>query len=278
MADRQASFREGYAQTNGHGRMHYHEAGDRNGESLILIHTNGGSAYQYAKVLPLLAGRFRVIAWEMPGHGDSDPLSRHYSIEDYCAALAAFLDALSIPAAHIAGVSCGGSIAVGFPSLYHLRALSTVIIDKPFRTSDEWGARWAHTEANFGIVINSVEDVKQRLNKVDDAVLTRWNIDRGKAGPKQMVSVMWAMRDFDVEKNVRNIRCPAMVPYGAKGPAISLRERFEKAVPHGCSRPSDWPASSRWAARSSIAPSTSCRTTRACAAAWLRAANCSRTY
>lgn len=232
MAEQKVAFKDGYAQTNGHGRMHYHEAGPKDGETLILIHTNGGSAHQYVHVLPLLARHFRVIAWEMPGHGDSDPLPRHYSIEDYCAALAAFMDALGIARAHIAGVSCGGSIAVGFPSLYHLRTLSTVIIEKPFRTSDEWAARWAQTEANFGIVINSAEEVKHRLNKVDDAVLTRWNIDRGKAGPKLMVSVMWAMRDFDVNANVRNIRCPAMVLYGAKGPAIGLRERFEKAVPH----------------------------------------------
>lgn len=232
MADQQPAFKDGYAQTNGHGRMHYHQSGPADGEPLILVHTNGGSAYQYAKVLPLLAKRFRVIAWEMPGHGDSDPLSRHYSIEDYCAALAAFMDALGIAKAHLAGVSCGGSIAVGFPSLYHLRTLSSVIIEKPFRTSDEWGARWGHTEANFGIPTQSLEEVKQRLNAVDEAVLTRWNIDRNKAGGKTMVSVMWAMRDFDVDANVRNIRCPAMVMYGAKGPAIALRARFEKAVPH----------------------------------------------
>jgi aminopeptidase N len=43
-------------------------------------------------VIPALARQFRVIAWDMPGHGDSDPVTRHYSIADYCAALAAFHD------------------------------------------------------------------------------------------------------------------------------------------------------------------------------------------
>ena len=77
------AFREGFVQTNGHGRMHYLEAGS--GTPLVLIHTNGGSAHQYAGVMPALARQFRVIAWDMPGHGDSDPVTRHYSIADYCA-------------------------------------------------------------------------------------------------------------------------------------------------------------------------------------------------
>ena len=91
-----AAFKEGFIQTNGHGRMHYHEAGPvgNGAETLILIHTNGGSAYQYAGTLATLSKKFRVIAWEMPGHGDSDPLPRHYTIEDYCAALAAFTQSL----------------------------------------------------------------------------------------------------------------------------------------------------------------------------------------
>jgi pimeloyl-ACP methyl ester carboxylesterase len=234
MANPQAvAFKEGFIQTNGHGRMHYHEAGPlgSGAETLILIHTNGGSAYQYAGTLAMLSKKFRVIAWEMPGHGDSDPLSRHYTIEDYCAALAAFMDALGIKAAHISGCSCGGSISVGFASLYHTRTLSTVIVETPMRNFDEWGARWSHTEANFGIPTQSAEEVQQRINTVNDAVLARWNIDRNKAGGKLLVSVMWAMRQFDTEGNVKNIRCPAMILYGAKGPTISMKDRYAKAVP-----------------------------------------------
>jgi len=224
------AVKEGFAQTNGHGRMHYHEAGS--GDPLILIHTNGGSAYQYAGVMETLARDFRVIAWEMPGHGDSDPVSRHYSIEDYCAALAAFMDALDIKAAHVSGCSCGGSISVGFASLYGHRTLSTVIVETPFRTYDEWGARWSHTEANFGIPTQPAHEVKERIAAADEALLTRWNIDRNKAGGKLMISVMWAMRQFDVKAGVLNIRVPAMVLYGARGPTISMRDRFSAAVPH----------------------------------------------
>mgnify|MGYP003343399570 CR=1 FL=1 len=52
------ALKEGFVNTNGHGRMHYQEAGS--GEPLILIHTNGGSVYQYAQAAGHLAKKFRV--------------------------------------------------------------------------------------------------------------------------------------------------------------------------------------------------------------------------
>ena len=59
-------------------------------------------------VAPLLAKHFRVIAWDMPGHGDSDRIARHYSVEEHAKALAALMTALKIKAAHISGASIGG--------------------------------------------------------------------------------------------------------------------------------------------------------------------------
>lgn len=220
---------EGFVEVAGHGRMHYLEAG--RGDPLVLIHTNGGSVHQYADSVPRLATRFRVIAWGIPGQGDSDPLPRHYSIEDYCAALAAFLDTLGVDTAHVAGCSCGGSISLGFASLYPQRTLSSVIAEMPLRTEPEWRAYWRNIDGNFGIPTQSPDQVRPRLNVVDDAVVARWNADRNKAGAKIMVSMMWAMRRFDTEAHLKKLRCPAMIVFGATGPAIAHKDRFVTAVP-----------------------------------------------
>jgi pimeloyl-ACP methyl ester carboxylesterase len=73
-------MKHGFVQTK-HGRLHYLEAGK--GPTLVLLHSNGASAFQYEQVLPGFAERSRVLALDMPGHGDSDPITRHYSIEAY---------------------------------------------------------------------------------------------------------------------------------------------------------------------------------------------------
>ena len=54
----------------------------------------------------------RVIAVDYPGHGDSEPLKRHYSVEDYADFTVAFMDALNIPKASVLGSSIGGAVAV----------------------------------------------------------------------------------------------------------------------------------------------------------------------
>jgi 3-oxoadipate enol-lactonase len=221
--------KEGFVVTAGHGRMHYLEAGT--GIPVILIHTNGGSARQFEQVLGQLSKDHRAIAWEMPGHGDADPVSRHYTIEDYCDALAHFMDALGIPAAHISGTSCGGTITACFASRFASRTLSAVIVETPLRTSAEWGERWDHTEGNFGIPSQGVEEIKKRVADVDDAFVARWNIDRNKAGAKLMMSVMWAMRDYDIQAAISAITRPAMMLYGARGPTIAMRDRLPNLAP-----------------------------------------------
>jgi pimeloyl-ACP methyl ester carboxylesterase len=219
-----------FVAVHGHGRQHYKEAGS--GEPLILIHTNGASAWQYAEIFPLLLPRMRVIAWDMPGHGDSDGIARHYSVEDYADALNGFMEALGLRDAHISGCSIGGSICVAFASRYPHRTRSTVIVETPFRSDSEWNAAWENVEANFGLPTQTEQQMGERVAKVDDARLKRWNIDRNKAGARTMVDVMWAIRGFDVGAAAKAIQRPAMILYGKRGPTIAGRARFEALAPH----------------------------------------------
>ncbi|MDB5927698.1 MAG: alpha/beta hydrolase [Betaproteobacteria bacterium] len=230
MDSKDLGIKDGFAKTRSHGRIHYRELG--RGDPLILMHTNGGSAYQHDPVAPLLAGRFRMISWTMPGHGDSDPLARHYSIEDHAAVLAEFMDALDIRRAHVGGSSVGGSITAAFASQYADRTLSAMLIETPCRTFDEWGARWGHTEGNFGLPTQNEDQVKERVANVDAALLQRWNIDRNKAGAKAMVGVMWAIREFDVKTAASKVKRPAVILYGKRGPTIADQERFRAVAPN----------------------------------------------
>lgn len=66
------------------GRLHGLETGS--GEPLLLLHSVGCSAWEFEPVLGLLGRNHRVLAWDMPGHGDSAPLTRPLDIGDYAEA------------------------------------------------------------------------------------------------------------------------------------------------------------------------------------------------
>jgi pimeloyl-ACP methyl ester carboxylesterase len=104
---------------------HYLEAGPASGEPLILVHGWDCSAYWWHHIIePLARAGYRVIAYDLKGHGfsDSDP-RRDYTVAGFSADLAAFADALELPAQHVAAFSLGAFVALQYaataPSRVH---------------------------------------------------------------------------------------------------------------------------------------------------------------
>lgn len=93
------------------GKLHYTDTGD--GEPLILLHANPGDSRDFEAVIPALAKKFRVLALDWPGYGNSDVPSpaESTSIPLYRNVLTSFMEALAIPRAAFIGNSVGGNVA-----------------------------------------------------------------------------------------------------------------------------------------------------------------------
>lgn len=212
-----------FAQTS-FGRIHCLTAGS--GDPLILLHSNGGSAYEYEHVIEPLAARFRVIAWDMPGQGDSDPLLRHVSVHDYADAVIEMMDALDIPKAAVLGDSIGGAICIALGAHHMDRMDKVFIVECPYRPAEEWSGNWENTEANYAPITQTMERIKPRFRNVDEALLKRWNIDRAKAGSKTCLSVMWALREYDAGADLAKVPANQVVMFGDKGPTVAKIDKF----------------------------------------------------
>ena len=90
----------------------------------------------------------------------------------------------------------------------------------------QWKQQWPRIEANFGQPIQTRELVAPRVKQVSDDFLVRWNIDRQKAGAKAMMSVMWALRSYDFDANLRIVPPKTVVIFGDRGPTIANKDRF----------------------------------------------------
>ncbi|HEY8580571.1 MAG TPA: alpha/beta hydrolase [Beijerinckiaceae bacterium] len=211
------------------GVIHCHVAGE--GEALLLLHSNGASAHEYEHVLNLLAERHRVIAWDMPGHGDSDAPVRRYDVEDYAAAAVALLDALEIDRAHVAGSSIGGSITIALGARHPSRVRTLMPIETPVRTPEEWAAGWFQTEKMFGAVTQAQDQVAPRFRSVDADFMARWNVDRAKAGARGMIGVMWALRRYDVLADAARVGAPTLLLYGDRGPTAARAPQLAARIP-----------------------------------------------
>ncbi len=84
------------------------------GEVLLLLHGMGGSTETWRSMIGPLSRHHRVIAPDLPGHGESDKPRRDYSLGAFAVLLRDFLDELGVTRATIVGHSLGGGIAMQF--------------------------------------------------------------------------------------------------------------------------------------------------------------------
>ncbi|GAA2541461.1 alpha/beta fold hydrolase [Pseudonocardia hydrocarbonoxydans] len=77
-----------------------------------------GHLEAYARNIAALAGHFRVIAYDYPGHGYTTLAEADLELPDYVAHLRGLLDALGVDRAHLSGESLGGWVAVKFAAEY----------------------------------------------------------------------------------------------------------------------------------------------------------------
>ncbi|MCB1744416.1 MAG: alpha/beta fold hydrolase [Gammaproteobacteria bacterium] len=96
-----------------HGEIAWREAGD--GPALVLLHGLNGNASSWTHQYEAFADRFRVVGWDAPGYGGSDPHPAP-GVAAYADAVAAWLDALGIQSCHLLGHSMGSLIA---PNVAH---------------------------------------------------------------------------------------------------------------------------------------------------------------
>jgi pimeloyl-ACP methyl ester carboxylesterase len=106
-------------------RIYWDEQGQ--GAPILLIMGLGWPSYLWHRTRPVLASRFRTIALDNRGVGQSDVPPGPYSMAMMASDAAAVLDAAGVDRAHIFGLSMGGMIAQEFALQYPTRVESLLL-------------------------------------------------------------------------------------------------------------------------------------------------------
>src|SRR2546422_6040543 len=96
-------------------RFHYTDWGEVAAPVVVMLHGITGHARAWDDEARALASRFRVVALDQRGHGDSDPApDGDYTVATMAGDLAAFADALELTRFSLVGLSMGGRVAIAF--------------------------------------------------------------------------------------------------------------------------------------------------------------------
>jgi pimeloyl-ACP methyl ester carboxylesterase len=113
--------------------VNYDVQGD--GDPLLLIPYLSADHACFAFQLQAYTEHFRCIAIDLPGSGESDKPPGPYSTESYADLVAAFLGAIGVESAHVAGVSLGAAVGMHLAARHPSRVRS-LSLHSAWDTSD----------------------------------------------------------------------------------------------------------------------------------------------
>ena len=157
------------------------------GEPLVLLHGVGMQSAAWEPQIEALAKHHRIIALDLPGHGQSAPLPAHSRLGDYVVWCHDVITRLNLGQVNIAGHSMGALIAAGYaithPALLHRVAL----LNGVYRRDD----------ASSAAVIARATAIRE--GQVDlEAPLSRWFADTpAEAGVRDQVATWLRAIDID---------------------------------------------------------------------------------
>jgi len=130
------------------------------GETLLLIPYTSADHACYAFQLPAYTAHFSCVAVDLPGSGESDKPAGPYSTEGYADQLAAFLDAIGVERAHVAGVSLGAAVGLHLAARHPGRVGSLSL-----------HSGWSSTDAYIEAVVEQWRTLASSLPTVADVVV-----------------------------------------------------------------------------------------------------------
>lgn len=232
--------------------MNYDRQGE--GEPLILIPYLTADSACYAFQVAEYAKHFTCISVDPRGAGESDKPAGDYSIELLADDVAAFMQALNIDRAHVAGLSSGAAITLWLGAKYPHKVKSLSV-----------HGGWTRTDPFLKAVVEGWQAMAKSLGSVTEAVILGifpWcftprfyaNPDyinalaefvRGR--PAQPLEAFMrhsnAVIAHDIEASLSNIKAPTQITFGRHDMITSTRfadrmmseiENAELVVFEGC--------------------------------------------
>lgn len=143
--------------------LHFRDQNPRQERTFVFVNSLGTDLRIWDDVAAYFGTDYRLLRYDLRGHGLSDAPPAPYSIADHVGDLAALLDAREIKGAIIVGLSVGGMVAQGLAARRPELARMLVLCDTAHKigSPEMWNAR-----------IEAVR--KSGLASIADAVIDRW--------------------------------------------------------------------------------------------------------
>ena len=197
-------------------QLHYEEYG--HGTPVLLLHGLGSSTRDWENQKAALAEHYKVILFDLRGHGRSDRPKEQYSMTTFADDVLALLEHLQLEKVHLVGISMGGMVGFQLAVDHPQRLLSlTVVNSSPqvrinsVRSALQIGKRWLFSR------LLSMQSIGNMISKVlfpepDQAALRTKVVERWRFNDKHAyLASLDAIIGWGVSERLERIDCPVLV-------------------------------------------------------------------
>lgn len=225
--------------------LHVRDTGPREAPAVVMLHGFGSSLHTWEPWARALERDFRVIRFDLPGSGLSEPdPTGDYTDARTMQVLATLMDRLGVARASLIGNSIGGRIAWTFAALYPGRVAKLVLIspdgfespgivygEKPAVPATVELMRYFLPKALLRANLEAAYGNRQALS---DATVDRYyDLMLAPGVRSAMIARMRQTMRADPEPLLHRIRAPVLLVWGERDqmiPFANVRD-YEKALP-----------------------------------------------
>ena len=203
-------------------------------ETMVLLHAAMGSRNRFHQWMPHLVGRWRVVRWDMRGHGASEvpPPDGELSVDRLARDYIELLDHLGVERAHLVGSSTGGIIgmraAIDHPERFLTLASYAAIPGLAPSTSHNDYDDWSGGLVKEGVRAFLRRTVRQRfhVDRVEPGFVDWFIEESARNDPAFLARFVRMMTGFDFGDRLAEIRCPCLFVVPSNDPVHSM-ENYE---------------------------------------------------
>lgn len=218
--------------------MYYQDQGQ--GQPLVLVHGLGSSTFDWEAQVQEFSKSYRVITFDMRGHGQSEKPAGPYSIPMFAADLNALLEALDVTAVHLVGISLGGAVAFQFVLDYPEKVKSLTVVNSGPTLGGTPEQAQQEIDRRVGIVQQlGMRGMGQALSPVlfpkpGHAALRETFIEQWAANdPQAYIEATRSMLGWDVTDRLGEIRCPTLIVSADQDYSpVAAKEAYLKLMPN----------------------------------------------
>jgi len=200
------------------------------GVPVILIHGLGGNLTSWDVVAGQLEKRFRVIRYDLRGHGHSDNPPGPWSLDDFVGDLKNITKQLFLEKCHLVGFSLGGLISQGFTLKYPDMLGKLVIVSAVAGRTDQERHKVIERVKNLenGDLDTNIELAMERWfspafrNDHPERVKKRLD-DLMANDPQGYLNAYRVFGHGDLAEKLNRITCPTLIMTGEDDPGSSVR-------------------------------------------------------